>query len=111
MPDKQVEFVRGRLIVREPPGYRHGLSAEKLGRLIANYVHESELGTFVAAEAGFKLSSNPDTVRAADAAFIGRDRAPDPPPVGYLALAPDLVAEVMSPNDPAGEVLNEVGDC
>lgn len=110
LPDKQSELVRGRLIVREPPGYRHGLVASRLATLIAIHVHDHDLGTVVAAETGFKLASNPDTVRAADAAFISRDRAPDPPPVGYPAMAPDLAVEVLSPRDSPGEVLNKVGD-
>ena len=110
LPDKQTELVRGRLIVREPPGYRHGVVALKIARLIADYVDDHGLGTVVAAETGFKLFSNPDTVRAADAAYLSRQRAPDPPPSGYLALAPDLAVEVLSPNDRAGEVQAKVSD-
>ena len=110
LPDKQTELVRGRLIVREPPGHRHGVIAARLARLIDNHVHEYDLGSVVAAETGFKLFADPDTVRAADAAFISRDRAPDPPALGYPALAPDLVIEVLSPNDHAGEVQSKIGD-
>lgn len=110
LPDKQTELVRGRLVVREPPGYRHGVIALKITRLIANFVHDHDLGIVVAAETGFKLFRDPDTVRAADAAFVGRHRAPDPPPSGYLELAPDLVVEVVSPNDRAGEVQGKVSD-
>ena len=110
LPDKQTELVRGKLIVREPPGYQHGLVALEIARLIANHARDHDLGIAVAAETGFKLFSKPDTVRAADAAFIGRDRAPDPPPTGYLALAPDLAIEVVSPNDRAGEVQGKVSD-
>ena len=110
LPDKQTELVRGELIVREPPGYQHGLVALKIARLIANHAHDHNLGVAVAAETGFKLFSKPDTVRAADAAFISRDRAPDPPPIGYLGLAPDLAVEVVSPNDRAGEVQGKVSD-
>ena len=110
LPDKQTELVRGKLIVREPPGYRHGVVASKIARLIANHAHDHGLGIVVAAETGFKLSSNPDTVRAADAAFLSHDRAPDPAPLGYPALAPDLVVEVLSPGDRAGEVQSKVSD-
>lgn len=110
LPNKQTELVRGRLIVREPPGYGHGVTALKITRLIANHVHDHGLGIVVAAETGFKLSSNPDTVRAADAAYIDRQRAPDPPPPGYLAMAPDLVVEVVSPGDRPGEVQAKVSD-
>ena len=110
LPDRQMELVRGKLIVREPPGYQHGVVALKIARLIANHVHDHNLGVAVAAETGFKLFSKPDTVRAADAAFISHGRAPDPPPQGYAALAPDLAVEVVSPNDRAGEVQAKVGD-
>ena len=110
LPDRQTELVRGKLIVREPPGYQHGVVALKIARLIANHVHDHNLGVAVAAETGFRLFSEPDTVRAADAAFISQGRAPDPPPQGYAALAPDLSVEVVSPNDRAGEVQAKVGD-
>lgn len=53
---------------------------------------------------------NPDTVRGADAACIRRDRVPDPPPVGYASLAPDLAVEVVSASDRPGEVLGKVAD-
>jgi Uma2 family endonuclease len=49
LPNKQTELVRGKLVVREPPGYGHGVIALKLARLIANYVHDHGLGVVVAA--------------------------------------------------------------
>ena len=52
LPDKQTELVRGRLIVREPPGHRHGVIAARLARLIDNHVHEHDLDSVVAAETG-----------------------------------------------------------
>jgi Uma2 family endonuclease len=110
IPDKLVELVRGRLIVREPPGYLHGDVAMRLGILLGAYAHERGFGRVLAAETGFKLQSDPDTVRAADIAFLSRERVPDPRPVGYLPLAPDLAVEVLSPRDRPGETLNKVGD-
>jgi Uma2 family endonuclease len=59
---------------------------------------------------GFKLTANPDTVRAPDLAFISHARLPEPEPVGYPALAPDLVVEILSPSDRPGEVLGKVAD-
>ena len=110
IPNKQVELVRGRLIVREPPGYQHGRVGHRIATKIAEFASRHDLGVVVAAETGFKLSAKPDTVRAADAAFIARDRAPASEPAGYLHLAPDLVVEVLSPIDRAGAVQSKVSD-
>src|SRR6266567_3437189 len=38
IPDKHAELVRGVLIVREPPGLRHGRIALELGRRLADHV-------------------------------------------------------------------------
>lgn len=109
IPDKQVELVRGVLVVREPPGLRHGRIALDLGAQLMSHVRAHELGE-VYVESGFKLTSDPDTVRGPDVAFISRERLPEPEPEGYPALAPDLVVEVLSPGDRPGEVLNKVAD-
>ena len=110
IPDKRVELVRGRLVVREPAGLRHGRVAMDLARLLANYVDDRGMGRAYAAETGFTVARDPDTVRALDVAFIRRDRLPDPEPLGFPDLAPDLVVEVLSPGDRAGEILATVAD-
>lgn len=110
LPGKRTELIRGVLFVREPPGYLHGAITANLAHALKSFVDANKLGIILAAETGFKLNADPDTVRAADISFIRRDRLPDPPPVGYAALAPDLVVEVLSPADRAGEVLAKIGD-
>lgn len=67
LPGKSTELVRGRLIVREPPGTYHGVVAAK----------------------------------ARQHAITHR---------GYSEFSPDLVAEILSPDDRPGEVLSKVGD-
>ena len=109
IPDKQVELVKGVLVVRELPGLRHARVAVDLTLRLGVLVREGALGR-VYAEAGFKLASDPDTVRGPDIAFIMRDRIPDPEPTGFAHFAPDLVVEVMSPGDRAGELLAKVAD-
>lgn len=110
IPDKRVELVRGRLVVREPAGLRHGRVAMDLARLLANYAGDRGIGRVYAAETGFTVARDPDTVRAPDVAFIRRDRLPDPEPLGFPDLAPDLVVEVLSPGDRPGETLAKVAD-
>jgi Uma2 family endonuclease len=110
MPDKRTELVRGVLVVREPAGGRHGRVVNELSRVIGNHVHDHALGAVYAAETGFTLARRPDTVRAPDVAFVRRERLPDPEPTGFPDLAPDLVVEVVSPGDRAGEILAKVAD-
>src|SRR6266487_6490792 len=110
IPDKRVELVKGVLVVREPAGSRHGRVAMELARRLANHVEGSKLGRVYAAETGFTLFRNPDTVRAPDVAFVRTQRLLEPEPTGFADLAPDLVVEVLSPDDRPGEVLAKVAD-
>jgi len=108
--DKRSELVRGRLVVREPAGFAHGVVAARIGRRVAEFVDAGSLGFVVAAETGFTLARDPDTVRAPDMGFIRSERVPDPLPRGYAPMAPDLVVEVLSPDDRPGEVLAKAAD-
>ena len=107
--DKRTELVRGVLVIRELAGDRHGRVTMNLTIRLGTHVERAAAGQLFAAETGFTLSRAPDTVRAADIAFIRRERLPEPIS-GFPALAPDLVVEVLSPGDRPGETLTKVGD-
>lgn len=49
-------------------------------------------------------------MRASEVAFIKEDRLHGIPDRGYAELAPDLVAEIVSPDHRAGELLAKVAD-
>jgi Uma2 family endonuclease len=107
LPDdgSRFELVDGELHMMSPAGGRHGRIAGKLFLRIGNHVERHKLGETFAAETGFLLQQNPDTVRAPDVSFVSYERLgefADYP--GYLPLAPDLVVEVVSPNDQSSEV-------
>jgi Uma2 family endonuclease len=110
LPGKQVELVRGQLIVREPPSTRHGAIAANFGYHLSDFVRRRGLGVVFAQDTGFKIASAPDTVRAPDVAFVRQDRAERIPARGYAELAPDLLAEILSPDDAPAEVLAKVAD-
>lgn len=110
LPDKRTELVRGTLVVRELAGFRHSRVSTDVGLRLANHVHAHGLGQVYAGGTGFTLARDPDTVRAADVAFVLRERLPAPEPSGFAAFAPDLVVEVLSPNDRPGEVLAKIAD-
>lgn len=110
LPGKQVELVRGQLMVREPPGSAHGIIAGNLAYFLADFVRKHRLGVVFGPDTGFKIAANPDTVRAPDVAFLGSERRSAIPRRGYAELAPDLLAEILSPDDRPGEVLAKVSD-
>jgi Uma2 family endonuclease len=102
IPDdgKRYELVLGELHMMSPAGHEHGRVAMRIGSILEQHVRMHQLGTVYAAETGFLLSREPDTVRAPDAAFVSRERLTQAVEVaGYLPLAPNLVAEVVSPHD------------
>jgi len=107
---KHAQLVRGVLVVREPPGFRHGEVMVRLASELMRHVDAHNLGRVVAGDAGFKLQSQPDTVRGADIAFVSWDRLPQQSPVGFPSLGPDLVVEILSPGDRPGETLAKVAD-
>jgi hypothetical protein len=78
IPGKSTELVRGRLIVREPPGTSYGKLSARLLVLVGSFVKAHGSGEVFAQDTGFKIGSNPDTVRAPDLAFIA-SRAPISP--------------------------------
>ena len=96
---KSTELVRGKLVVREPPSTHHGRLQSSLNVLVGSYVRAHALGAVFGQDTGFKIASDPDTVRAPDLAFVDRTRVAQIPRRGYAALAPDLAAEILSPDD------------
>ncbi len=102
------ELVRGELREMAPAGNRHGYVAGEIFGELRSYVKVNKLGRTYVAETGFRLASNPDTILAPDAAFVSRERLGETHEVeGYWPGAPDLVVEVVSPNDRHSEVLDK----
>jgi Uma2 family endonuclease len=107
MPDdgSRYELVEGELRKMPPAGNIHGKRAMRLGWRLAQYVETNDLGVVFAAETGFKLRSNPDTVRAPDISFVGKKRAEEVGEFeGFWPGVPDLAVEVVSPGDAYTEV-------
>ncbi len=94
------ELVMGELRMMSPAGGRHGRVAHNVGLLLGQHVRTADLGVVYAAETGFLLAHDPDTVRAPDVAYVSHERLQSVgDDRGFLPLAPDLVAEVISPHD------------
>jgi len=93
-----------------PPGSRHGALTTRMAVLLDQHARPHNLGTIMIM-GGFKLATNPDTVREPDLAFVRRDRIPGAGlPDGFWPGAPDLAVEIRSPVDRQSEVLAKVHD-
>lgn len=103
--DAHVELVKGEIVKMPPAGHEHGEVAGTMFAVIHTFVRRNKLGKVYAAETGFILARNPDTVRALDAAFVSAARAAQQTRrAGFFDGAPDLAVEVVSPEDTIGEI-------
>lgn len=103
-PEFRHELVRGELRRMSHAGWWHGAVAAEIGALLRNHVRQHSLGLVFAAETGFWLEHDPDTVRCPDASYVAAARVPAAPSRGYLDGPPDLAVEVTSPSDSYADV-------
>ena len=105
------ELVRGELHVMEPAGIEHGRVSIIAGDVLLAHVRQRGIGVVLGAETGFVLESDPDTVRAPDAAFISQEHYDRIGPTEkYWPGAPDFAVEVLSPGDRPGEVRRKLSE-
>ena len=99
------ELIRGVLCEMPPPGIEHGRILMRLGAFLFNFVDAQNLGTVLAGDPGIWIEREPDTVRAPDVAYYSAERmSPDATIPGYAEIVPNLVVEIVSPNDTVSEM-------
>ena len=83
-----------------PAGGRHGRIAVQVAYLLKTHTDATSQGVVFAAETGFLIHTDPDTVLAPDVAFVSRARFETiEDEAQYVPFAPELAVEVLSPND------------
>jgi Uma2 family endonuclease len=103
------DLVKGELRKMSPAGSEHGAIIMRLAVALGRYVEENDLGEVFAAETGFKLASNPDTVLGPDLAFVSNEKIPPTGiPVKFWPGAPDLAVEVISPGNTRREIEEKI---
>ncbi|HZS48377.1 MAG TPA: Uma2 family endonuclease [Blastocatellia bacterium] len=103
------ELIKGELRKTSPSGNKHGRTASRINGSLDPFVSKNKLSAVYAAETGFLISTDPDTVRAPDVAFIAQSRLDEIGDMeGFLPCAPDFVVEVISPSDTYAEVEEKV---
>lgn len=105
------ELVEGELREMTPAGRKHGRIAMNVSTPLDQHVRSRGLGEVYAAETGFRLARDPDTVRAPDVSFVRTARlGAGGDENAFFDGAPDLALEVVSPSDRYATVLEKVRD-
>ena len=85
------ELVEGRIVPMSPAADEHAGYESNFDEYIKAFVRQHKLGKVRVGEVGIYIRRNPDTVRAADVAFISNERyAQRKKKLGYLDVAPIL---------------------
>jgi Uma2 family endonuclease len=108
--EKRYEVTDGELDELTPPGFGHGRIEGRLFRLLSEHVERHGLGDVVG-ETMFRLDASGRTGRAADVAFVRKERLP-PDRDGLRAFhgPPDLAVAVVSPTDRPDDLQRKVQD-
>jgi Uma2 family endonuclease len=104
------ELIDGRIVPMSPTGEEHGDIEFNLGAELKIFVRQRKLGRVVGGETGIYIRRNPDRIRAADIAFISKQRSPGKRRKGFLEVAPELVVEVISPTDTWEDMRSKLKD-
>jgi len=108
--NKPFELINGVPVEMSPTGALHQVVSLNCGAILREFVLKNRLGYVGASEGGYKLATNPDIIRGADASFIRFERVSGEIPDGYFPVAPDLAVEVVSPGDRASEIMEKVNE-
>jgi Uma2 family endonuclease len=110
MPDGDLyELVDGQLVERELGTLSSWVACQIIGLLFA-YIKQTRSGWVLSADASYQCFPNrPNKVRKPDVSFIRSGRLPNEElPRGHCRTAPDLVVEVISPNDLYFDVMRKI---
>jgi Uma2 family endonuclease len=101
LPDdgRRYELVRGVLVEMNMPKPRHGQVCGRVQAYVFMFC-DGRLGHVLSNDSGVVTERDPDTVRGADVCYYPYAKVPAGP-LGneYLEVAPDVVFEILSPDD------------
>jgi Uma2 family endonuclease len=102
------ELVDGDLVDMGNSGMEHGGMGSFLGGLLALHVRQHHLGIVCDSSTAFTLKDG--NKRTTDVSFVARDRLKGlkRPPRGYFQGSPDLVVEILSPNNTIAEIHTKI---
>jgi Uma2 family endonuclease len=104
------ELVKGRIVRMNPTKPYHGYVCGKVAILVGSHALTHDLGAIATNDSGVITEREPDTLRGAAVAFYSYNRVPKGmlPREKYLDVVPELVFEVLSPDDRWPRVMAKV---
>jgi Uma2 family endonuclease len=102
------ELIEGEIVPMSPTGDEHAGIEVNISTALQQFVRSNKLGKVRAGEVGIYTRRNPDTVRGADVLFISNERYAQKQSASYLDVAPELIVEIMSPNDRWSDVTQKL---
>ena len=94
------ELVRGMVSETVSANGEHSEVAAAVAHAFVSHVRPRRLGRVSTSDGGVRLERDPDTVREPDVAFFSAENLPlDVKVRGFYEVVPDLVVEIVSPND------------
>ena len=103
------ELIDGRIVRMSPTNYRHGRVELRIGAALEVFVSPRGFGAVLTGEVGIYTRRDPDRVRGADVLYLTHATyARRSPRLAFLDVAPELVAEVLSPEDRAVAVTQKL---
>jgi Uma2 family endonuclease len=103
------ELVEGSIVPRALAGAEQGGVVVRFGSVLERFVRDRGPGKVLAGKVGIYTRRNPDTVRGADVLFISSERHVRlRRPAGFLDVGPDLVVEVLSPEDRLSDLFQKL---
>lgn len=106
--DRHFELERGKVVEMSRPGERHGVVCHNVNFLLGTYLRQRRKGRVCANDTGLVWERAPDTVRGPDVFLYDQSTPFDQLHSKYSEEVPQLIVEVLSPNDNWGKVLRRV---
>jgi Uma2 family endonuclease len=100
---RRCELENGEIIDVPPPKHPHGIYCWLVIKILTEYIVRRGAGYMCTNDTGMIVQRNPDTVRGADAILFLQTKSGEQINPGYIEDIPNLVVEVLSPDDRPGK--------